>query len=187
MGYFVLDDILVRKWVPPGDNFLGVPVVQIAVPQKFRQMVLKVSQDDIAGHVGVRKIYAHILRHFFWPCLKRDVSAYIKTCHICQLTSKPNQTIAPAPLCLIPVVSQPLEYLIIYCVVVFPPSKSGSQYLLSVMCQATHYPAAFPMHSITAVVKALMQFISVFVIPRVIQSYRDFEVTLAFLLYRAEL
>lgn len=85
-GYFVLNDILVRKWVPHGDNFLGEPVVRITVPQKFKQMVLKASRDDVAGHVGVRQTYAHILRHFFWPCLKRDVSAYIKTWHICQLT-----------------------------------------------------------------------------------------------------
>ena len=40
------------------------------------------------------------------------------------------------------------------------------------MCQATRYPAAYPLRSITAksVVKALSQFISIFGIPKVIQS-----------------
>lgn len=38
---------------------------------------------------------------FFCSSLKRDVSAYIKTC---QRTGKPNQTIEPAPLFPIPVV-----------------------------------------------------------------------------------
>lgn len=53
-----------------------------------------------------------------------------------------------------------------------PPSKSGSAYLLTVMCQNTRYPAAYPLRSITtrAIVKAMTQFISVFGIPRVIQS-----------------
>lgn len=54
--------------------------------------------------------------------------------------------------------------------------KSGSQYLLTVMCQSTRYPEAFPLRPITArsVVKALTQFISVFGIPRVIQSDQIF-------------
>ncbi len=51
-------------------------------------------------------------------------------------------------------------------------AKSGFKYLLTVMCQFTRYPAAYPLRSITtkAVVKALSQFISVFGIPKVIQS-----------------
>ena len=44
--------------------------------------------------------------------------------------------------------------------------------LLTVMCQATRHPAAFPLRSINtkSVVKALSQFISVFGIPKMIQS-----------------
>lgn len=67
--YFVLGDILVRKLVPRGDNYLGKPVVQIVVPQKFRQMVLKAAHDDTAGHVGVRKIPIFCTISFF-PTLK---------------------------------------------------------------------------------------------------------------------
>ena len=46
-----------------------------------------------------------------------------------------------------------------------------SQYLLTVMCQVTCYPAAY-LRTITAksVVKALSQFISIFGIPKIIQS-----------------
>lgn len=51
-------------------------------------------------------------------------------------------------------------------------SKSGCKYLLMVMCQATRYPAAFPLRPITtkAIVKALTQVISTFGIPKVVQS-----------------
>lgn len=118
--------------------------------------------------MGIRKTCTHILRHFFWPRLKHDVSTFVKTCDTCQLTSKPNQAIAPAPLCPIPAIRQPMEY----CM---PPSKSGSQYLLTVMCQTTRYPAAYPLRSITA--KALTQFISVFGIPKVVQSDRGLNFT----------
>ena len=109
---------------------------------------------------------------FFWPRLKRAVSNYVKTCHTCQLTSKPNQCVKPAPLCPIPAISKPFEHLIIDCVGPLPPSKSGCSYLLTVMCQTTRYSAAYPLRSISArsVVKALTQFVSIFGIPRVVQS-----------------
>uniref|UniRef100_A0A3P8WEH2 Gypsy retrotransposon integrase-like protein 1 n=1 Tax=Cynoglossus semilaevis TaxID=244447 RepID=A0A3P8WEH2_CYNSE len=171
-GYFVKDNVLVRKWCPQTDNFVGKSVVQIVVPAKFREMVMKASHDGVAGHMGVQKTYHRILCHFFWPRLKKDVSAYIKTCHTCQLTGKPNQTISPAPLYPVPALGQPFEYLIMDCVGPLPPSKSGSKYLLTVMCQVTRYPAAYPLRSITtkSVVKALSQFVSVFGIPKVIQT-----------------
>lgn len=69
-------------------------------------------------------------------------------------------------------ISQPFEHLIVDCVGPQPPSKSGATYLLTVMCQATRYPAAYPLRTITArsVVRALSQFICIFGVPRVIQS-----------------
>ena len=58
------------------------------------------------------------------------------------------------------------------CVGPRPKSKSGSEYLLTVMCQVMRYLAAYPLHTITAksVVKALTQFIAIFGIPKFIQS-----------------
>ena len=125
---------------------------------------------DEGGHFGVRKTYAHLLK--FWPRVKNDVVEYIKTCNVCQLTGKPNKHITPAPLQPIPAVSEPFEHLIVDCVGPLPSSKSGCKYLLTIMCQSTRYPAAYPLRSITtkAVVKALTRFISIFGIPRVIQS-----------------
>lgn len=133
--------------------------------------MLKCSHDQ-TGHLGVRKTYNPFLRCFFWPRLKRDVAAYIKTCHTCQVTGKPNQSLKPAPLCLMPVANHPFEHLIIDCVGPLPKSKSGSEYLLTVMCQVTHYPASYPLHTIMArsIVKALTQFIVIFGIPKIVQS-----------------
>uniref|UniRef100_A0A8C1I8K6 Gypsy retrotransposon integrase-like protein 1 n=1 Tax=Cyprinus carpio TaxID=7962 RepID=A0A8C1I8K6_CYPCA len=171
-GYFLQDGILVRKWIPHGSDFAGDPIIQVVVPEKYRSLVLQISHDKLAGHLGVKKTYHRILCHFFWPKLKKDVSQYIKTCHTCQLTGKPNQKIKPAPLFPIPAVSPPFEHLIIDCVGPLPRSKSGSIYLLTVMCASTRYPAAYPLRTITAksVVKALTQFISIFGIPKIVQS-----------------
>jgi len=169
--YFLHNNVLMRKWTPQFEGFVGNPIYQVVVPLKYRNTVLQISHDQ-SGHMGVRKTYDRVLLYFFWPRLKKDVSAYIKSCHTCQLTSKPNQILRPVPLCPIPAISQPFEHLLIDCVGPLPPSKSGSRYLLTVMCQSTRYPAAYPLRSITAksVVRALSQFISIFGVPRIIQS-----------------
>uniref|UniRef100_A0AAQ4RE84 Gypsy retrotransposon integrase-like protein 1 n=1 Tax=Gasterosteus aculeatus aculeatus TaxID=481459 RepID=A0AAQ4RE84_GASAC len=179
LGYFLQDGLLVRKWVPRKGDFVGEPVFQIVVPDTFRVAVLKIAHDE-SGHLGPRKTYDRILRYFFWPKLKRDVSNYIKSCHTCQLTGKPSQSIKTAPLCPIPAISQPFEHLIIDCVGPLPTSKSGCSYLLSVMCQTTRYPAVYPLRSISArsIVKALTQFFSIFGVPRVIQSDQGSNFTL---------
>ncbi len=58
------------------------------------------------------------------------------------------------------------------CVGPLPCSRSGSKYLLTVMCLATRFPSAYPLRTITSrsIVRALSQFMSVFGIPRIIQS-----------------
>ena len=135
--------------MPHGETFVNTPVLQVVVPSKFWEEVLRVSHNQ-SGHMGVRKTYDYALRYFFWPRMKRDVSGYIKTCHTCQMTGKPNQNIKPAPLSPIPVISQPFEHLIIDCVGPLPRSKSGSNYLLIEMCLSTRYPAVYPLRTITA-------------------------------------
>lgn len=106
----------------------------------------------------MRKTYDRIVRRFFWPQLKQDVSSFIKKCHVCQITGKPNQKIPVAP-------AGPFEHLLVDCVGPLPCS-------LTVVCQSTRYPAAYPLRSIKAksVLKALTNFMSTFGIAKVIQS-----------------
>ena len=143
--------------------------VQVVVPYKFRKAVLDLARNEVAGHTGVQKTYDRVVRWFCWPRLRRHVSSYLKTCCVCQLTGKPNQQIPVAPLQPIPAVSSPFEYLIVDCVGPLPRSKAGHLYLLTVMCQSTHYPVAYPLRSITtkSVLKALTTFMSTFGIPKV--------------------
>lgn len=88
------------------------------------------------------------------------------------IEGKPNQTIKPAPLHPIPAIGKPFENLVIDCVGPLPRSKTGCSYLFTVMCQTTRYPAAYPLRNITtrAVVKGLSQFMSIFGVPKTIQS-----------------
>lgn len=127
---------------------------------------------DLLGHLGIKKTYNRILRLFFWPRLKTDVAYFCRTCCTCQITGKPNQVIPPAPLVPIPVLREPFEHVIIDCVGPLHKTKTGNQFLLTVMCSATSFPEAIPLRKITAsvVIKALVKFFSTFGLPKVVQT-----------------
>ena len=91
------------------------------------------------GHLGMNKTYHKIINHFYWPGLKSDVSKYCKTCHTCQMVGKPNQTIPKAPLQPIPAFDEPFSRILIDCVGPLPRTKSGNEYLLTIMCTSTRF------------------------------------------------
>lgn len=97
VAYFFDDGVLMRKWSPRHVTDDWGTVFQVVVPKPFREQVLSVAHDhELAGHVGVRKTYDSLLKHFFWPSIKSDVSKFCKSCHACQLSGKPNQ-VFPRP------------------------------------------------------------------------------------------
>ncbi|XP_063598689.1 uncharacterized protein LOC134775159 [Penaeus indicus] len=172
--YYLNSGVLMRKYrpvdVPATDTFTEIH--QVVVPFPYRQDVISLAHDINGGHLGVSKTYFKILKHFYWPKMKKDVSSYCKTCHYCQVAGKPNEVIPPAPLHPIPVVAQPFNHILIDCVGPLPKTKCGNQYLLTIMCATTRYPEAIPLRNLTAksVVKALTKFFTQFGIPNKVQS-----------------
>ncbi|XP_021446108.2 uncharacterized protein LOC110509518 [Oncorhynchus mykiss] len=147
-AYFMEAGVLMRKWASHDTINDWSEVCQVVVPTPFRQQVLSLAHDQAwSGHLGITKTYNRVLHHFFWPGLKSDVVQFCKTCHICQLTGKVNQ-VPRAPLCPIPVVGEPFERVIIDCVGPLPKTRSGNQFLLTIMCSATRYPEAIPLRTI---------------------------------------
>lgn len=55
-GYSLQNNMLARRWVLHGENFVGDPTMQIVVPSKFCQTMLQISHANVAGHLGFRKI-----------------------------------------------------------------------------------------------------------------------------------
>ena len=126
----------------------------------------------MAGHLGVRKTYLRVLEHFCWPGLKKDVVNYCRTCHTCQVIGKPNQKPPKAPLRPIPAFKSPFSELIIDCVGPLPKSKSGKQYLPTIMCASTRFPSAIPLSNIRtpAICEALKCYFSRVGLPISIRS-----------------
>ncbi len=73
-GCFIQDEMLLRKYVPCKKDLLDECIIQVVVPKQFRDVVLEHAHGEVAGHLGV-KFYDRILRQFYWPRLKKDISS----------------------------------------------------------------------------------------------------------------
>ncbi len=100
---------------------------------------------QLAGHLGVNKTSDQMLRHFFWPGLKKDVAKYCRTYHVRQVAGKANSALPPAPLYPIPAVGEPFDRVIVDCVGPLPRSKSSNKFLLTNMCAMTRFSEAIPL------------------------------------------
>ena len=173
--YYIKNGILMRKWRPfdfPADDEWAV-YHQIVVPKSYRHEILSIAHESpMSGHLGINKTYHKIINHFYWPGLRSDVSKYCKTCHTCQMVGKPNQTIPKAQLQPIPAFDEPFSRILIDCVGPLPRTKSGNEYLLTVMCTSTRFPEAIPLRNIKtkSIVKALIKFFTFVGLPKSVQS-----------------
>ena len=140
--YYLKDGLLMRKYRPSearADEAWRI-IDQIVLPQCYRTEVISMTHDiPLAGHLGVNKTNERILAHFFWPGIRQTVAQYCKTCKICQIVGKPNQKIQHAPLQPIPAFEEPFSKVIIDCIGPLPKTKSGNEYLLTIMCSTTRF------------------------------------------------
>ena len=173
--FYIKNGILMRKWRSPevsADDEWAVNH-QIVVPKIYRSEILSLAHETpMSGHLGVNKTYHKILNHFYWPGLKTDVSNYCRSCHTCQVVGKPNQVIPKAGLQPIPAFDEPFSRIIIDCVGPLPKTKSGNEYLLTIMCASTRFPEAIPLRNIKTktIVKVLVKFFTFVGLPKSVQS-----------------
>ncbi|KAL2096852.1 hypothetical protein ACEWY4_006059 [Coilia grayii] len=80
--------------------------------------------------------------------------------------------VPPAPLQPILVVSETFEHVVLGRVGELPRTKTGKEYILTIMCTLTRFPGAVPLSEISAsvIIKALVMFFSLFALPKVVQT-----------------
>nr|GAT49795.1 predicted protein [Mycena chlorophos] len=69
---------------------------QVVVEPEHRMFMLKAAHDSL-GHRGVYATKSLLELRLWWPELERDVSWYIKTCHLCQVRQTRLLKISPVP------------------------------------------------------------------------------------------
>ena len=172
--FYIKNDVLMRKWRPPNESADEDWAVhhQVVVPESYRQEIISMAHDTpLSGHLGVNKTYHKISQHFYWPNMKNDVAKFCRSCHTCQMVGKPNQTIPKAHLQPIPAFEEPFSRILVDCVGPLPRTRSGNEYMLTIMCTSTRFPEAIPLRNIKAktVVKAL-KFFTLVGLPNSLQS-----------------
>lgn len=75
---------------------------------------------------------------------------------------------SPAPLRLIPAICEPFEHVLIDCVGPLPKLKTGNQYILTMMCAATHFPEVILLRSIKD--RVIIKIFSIFRLSKRIQT-----------------
>ena len=164
-----------RKWRPPDVSADDGWIVnhQIVVPRAYRPVILNLAHGTLmSDHLGVNKTYHKIPNHFFWPGLKSDVSQHFESCHTCQMVGKPSQTIPKAYLQPMSALDEPFGRIVIDCVGPLSQTKSGCQYLLTIMYASTRFPEDIPIRKVNTktFVKALVKFFFFVGLPRYVQS-----------------
>lgn len=149
----------------------GTVVDQLVVPKSLRCDVLKLCHSNSwAGHLGTRKTKQRLLQEWYWPGCFKDIENHVRACDTCQRVGKPNEKYK-APLTLVPIISEPFQRLVIDVVGPLPVSKSGSKYVLTMICPATKFPEAVPLKEQTSpeIVDALLSVFARIGFPREIQ------------------
>ena len=84
------------------------------------------------------------------------------------MVGKPNQVIPKAGLQPIPAFDEPFNRIIIDFVGPLPKTKSGNEYLLTIMCASTRFPEAIPLRNIKTktMVSALVKFFTFVGLPK---------------------
>ena len=74
-----------KKWMVVGEFVVRKDnLEQIYVPQELRKTILQLYHDsEYSGHLGVKKTYDLITRYYYWPHIRKDISAYVRACNIC--------------------------------------------------------------------------------------------------------
>ncbi|XP_076059845.1 uncharacterized protein LOC143036400 [Oratosquilla oratoria] len=138
------------------------------------ERIIKIAHELTCAHLGISKTKQAILADFFWPRMSEDVRGLVNQCSICQVTGRPNDSPKRVPMCQVPVVEEPFSRVVVDCVGPLPKTKSGKQYILTVLCKATRYAEAIPLSNIRAktITRALMSYFSKMGMPREVQSDR---------------
>ncbi|XP_054719150.1 uncharacterized protein LOC129228494 [Uloborus diversus] len=150
---------------------LGEERVQLCIPSRLTEKIMKFCHDGASGHLGATKMKDKVLRHFFWPNCYAEIESYVRACDACQRVGKKGDR-KKAPLKIVPIISEPFAVINIDAVGVLPLSKNGNKYLITSICMASKYPDAIPVPDIKSpnVIDALLKTFSRTGFPREVQS-----------------
>ena len=152
------------------------PILEnIVIPVSLRNELVQGYHAQALCHLGVERVYLSMSRHYWFPQMYNYIRSAIKYCLCCQL-KKVNNHLPKTPLR--PIALDGMRVAERWSIDVFSPlvkSQTGFTKILTIIDHASGYPFAIPMYNETAssIVQALLEAISQFGTPRIIQFDRS--------------
>ena len=137
--YLVKDDVLYGVNLQPKPDETPLKIV---VPTPLRDRILQLGHDK-SGHFGHKKTRNHILAHFTWPGVGREIQLHCKRCRQCMAFNSHRRDHQPQQV--VPVITTPWKKLAMDVVGPLTRTKTGYRYILTVVDLATRYPVAVPL------------------------------------------
>jgi len=129
---------------------VGLEITQIVVPQHLRPTLLDTAHYlPASGHLGIKKTYDRLARHFYWLRMRKSVVKYCRISETFLRLGKLNMR-HRAPLINLPVISEIFSRIAIDVGGPLPICQSGCRFILTVIDFASHYPLPFALKTHTA-------------------------------------
>ena len=136
-SYKIKNDILKHHQSINGQLFC--PIV---LPRMLIGHVLELLHNKL-GHNGINRTYAMLKRLYYWKGMKASITKHIKNCDNCQ---KRNLQIVPYAKLHFDTATFPVEFVSMDLIgELYPPSRSGHKYALTMICMLTGYIFCIPL------------------------------------------
>ena len=114
----------------------------IVLPHMLISHILELSHNKL-GHNGINRTYAMLKRLYYWKGMKSSITKHIKNCDNCQ---KRNLQVVPYAKLHFDTATFPMEFISMDLIgELYPSSKSGHKYALTMICMLTGYVFCIPL------------------------------------------
>ncbi|UYV72818.1 hypothetical protein LAZ67_10000882 [Cordylochernes scorpioides] len=111
----------------------------LVVPENKKREIMKEYHNHMSnGHLGVARTMYRIKSKYFWPSMLKDVSEFVRTCHLCQSRKGSNQ-LPSGLLQPIPPANFPFERIGIDFVGPLPSTKNRKKWIIVLTDYYTRY------------------------------------------------
>ena len=104
--------------------------------------VLELAHNKL-GHNGISRTYAMLKQLYYWKGMKASIIKHVRSCDICQ---KCNLQVVPYAKLHFDTATFSMEFISMDLVgELYPPSKAGHKYALTVICMLTGHVFCIPL------------------------------------------
>ena len=136
-SYEIKNDILKCRQSTNGQLFY--PIV---LPHMLIGHILELSHNKL-GHNGINRTYAMLKRLYYWKGMKASITKHVKNCDVGQ---KRNLQVVPSAKLHFDAATFPMEFISMDLIgELYPLSRSGHKYALTVICMLTGYIFCVPL------------------------------------------